>query len=202
VTKQEALILLGADENNFEDAVLISIFEHKQFILKSVITPQVFKTRARKITTLNEALKFLKNEEVIEHPNNTNFDCIQLLNLNVQNLLLFYRNYERIMSEIKLKFMQNNDPGIVSASCLALSELEHLKLITIASATSDLTINSLIEVKISEFVNSGEIIKELKNIDHLAVTNENLTLLPTFSKDICRSRKYANFTQLKNLKNA
>ncbi len=198
MTKQEALILLGADENNFEDVVLTSIFEHKQFLLKSVITPQVFKTRARKIATINEAYKFLKNEKLNENQAEINFDELLFSDLTTTELLRFYRDYEKLMSATKLKFMQNNDPHVVSSSCLELSHLEHQKLMTIFDATRDLKINSLEEVKISDFVNSGEIIKELKSCEAREITNEILISLPTFIKDISRSRKYANFTKLKN----
>jgi hypothetical protein len=202
VTRQEALILLNAEEDNFKDVVLSSIFEHKQFLLKSVITPQVFKTRARKLSVINEAYKFLLDYPIEEIQSKTNFDNIKIENLKINSLLSFYRNYENTMSQLKLKFMQNHDPAFVSHSCTELSELEHQKLISISIATISISINSLIEIKISEFVNSGEIIKELKRSTDKEITKENIIFYPTLIKDISRSRKYANFTTQKNLKDA
>jgi hypothetical protein len=202
VTRQEALILLGAEESNYEDVVITSIFEHKQFLLKSVITPQVFKTRARKLSVISEAFKFLNNETTEVPHTQLSFTDLILEDLSIKSLLTFYRQYENIMSNLKLKFMQDNDPAVVSNSCIDLSELEHQKLITVSNATNSLLINSLTEIKISEFVNSGEIRKELNNSNDWQISQENIISFPTFIKDVSRSRKYANFTNQKNITNA
>lgn len=202
MTKQEALILLGATEDNFEEVVMNSIFEHKQFLLKSVITPPVFKTRARKIATINEAFKFLRGESSVSPITLLSLDHLVLKDRSTDSLLTFYRAYENLMSQLKLKFMQNNDPFAVSNACDQLADLENKKLHEIASATEEIEISSLIEVKISEFVNSGEVIKELKIANNTLITTDNIISFPTFGKDISRSRKYVNFTNLKNKENA
>lgn len=201
MTKQEALILIGAEESNFEEIVIQQIFEHKQFLLKSAITPQVFRTRAKKIATINEAYKFLigKSDAIRE---NVDLSSLYLDEVSTEALLTFYRNYESLMSQFKLSFMQLNDPFEVSYFCHQLANLEHQKLLQINDATLSVKINLLEDVKISDFVNSGEVIKELKATDFDQIGTDNIINFPSFVKDICRSRKYANFTKLKEEKNA
>ncbi len=201
MTRQEALILIGAEEADFEEIVIHQIFEHKQFLLKSAITPQVFRTRAKKIAILNEGYKFLigKSDTIRE---NVELKTLHIENISIEALLTFYRNYESLMSQFKLSFMQLNDPYEVSYFCHQLANLEHQKLLQINDATLSIKINSLMDVKISDFVNSGEVINELKSTESGQIATDNIINFPSLLKDSCMSRKYANFTKLKEEKNA
>jgi hypothetical protein len=194
VNKQEALVILGATETNFQEVVLQKLFEHKQFLLKSVITPQVFRTRARKIAAISEAYLFLLNDKTDFSNEETDYSLPILNELTNSSLIAFYRSYEHIISKLKLGLMQNNDPHFVAFFCDKIADVEHEKLITLSRNTEKLIIEKIDDVKISDFINSGTIIKELLSCEILELNNKTLTNFPTLQKDIIRSKKYANFT--------
>ena len=202
MTKAEAYSIIGGTEIDYQDKVISSIFEHKQFLLKSVITPQVFRTRARKFSVLNEAYCSIKGVESQEKSFQNFSSQLNIDVLNSQNLIQFYRSYEQLISENKLLFMQNNDPFFVAHYCHEIANIEDLKLITLSTCFTTFQVNNSEDVKISEYVNSGGIIKELLESSIEIITDSNLLELPTLMKDIIRSKKYVNFTELKKNKDA
>ena len=202
MTKEEAYSIIGGTEHDFHEVVLESLFQHKQFLLKSVITPPVFQTRARKIAVLNEAYCVINGTNIEELPFQDFSTQLIINDLKSDSLLAFYRNYEKLISDSKLQFMQNNDPMLVAHYCFEIANIEDLKLHTIYNSFSnfDLTLDE--EVKISDFVNSGSIIKELVECKLVSITESNIELIPTLRKDVIRSKKYVTFTRLKKNKDA
>lgn len=201
MTTKEALILLNTDLENYEEVVLEKLFEHKQFLLKSSITPQVFKTRAQKLKIIGEAFEVLNNE--LGHKTNSNkkeFPIVELpkIDFTKSSLLIFYRVYESNMSQLKLVLMQSIEPNIVAEACLKLAILEDDKLNKIAIFSQEWQVED--EVKISDFVNSGLIIKELKDCRENFIDLKILNSLPTFKKEVVKSKKYHNFTLSKENK--
>lgn len=201
MTTKEALIILNTDIENYQEVVLEKIFEHKQFLLKSSITPQVFTTRSKKLSLISDAYHTLNKElgtnitsKKIEFP------TIELpkVDLKKVSLLDFYRTYESIMSQMKLILMQNNEPQIVAEACGQLALLEASKLNEIAILTQEWEVED--EVKISDFVNSGLILKELKDFNEEGIDIKKLNSLPTFKKEVVKSKKYHNFTLSKENK--
>lgn len=201
MTTKEALIILNTDIENYQEVVLEKIFEHKQFLLKSSITPQVFMTRAKKLNLISDAYQTLNSEcGVAVLSKKIEFPTIELpiVYLSKQSLLDFYRTYESIMSQLKLILMQSNEPHVVAEACGQLALLEASKLNKIAILTNEWEIED--EVKISDFVNSGLIIKELKEFKDEYINLKSLNSLPTFKKEVVRSKKYHNFTLSKENK--
>lgn len=194
MTNSEALVYLNCEEDKWEDVVVNSVFEHKQFLLKSITTPPVFLKRSEKLmqlqlasNALSDSIFLPEEEEKIE---------LELNSVSKSSILNFYRSYETLMSKYKLGLMRTVVPGEASYFVRHLALLEDRKLIAL-SAYKSLTALSLEEVKISDFVNSGEVMHEIKSKETDEITEKNIASYPNFQKDILRSVKYANFIAAK-----
>ncbi|MFT7155528.1 MAG: hypothetical protein ACI8Q1_000529 [Parvicella sp.] len=194
MTNSEALVYLNCEEDKWEDVVVNSVFEHKQFLLKSITTPPVFLKRSEKLmqlqlasNALSDSIFLPEEEEKIE---------LELNSVSKSSILNFYRSYETLMSKYKLGLMRTVIPGEASYFVRHLALLEDRKLIALSTYKS-LTALSLEEVKISDFVNSGEVMHEIKSKETDEITAKNIASYPNFQKDILRSVKYANFIAAK-----
>jgi hypothetical protein len=197
MTKSEALAYLNCEEDNWEDVIVNAVFEHKKFLLKSITTPPVFKKRSDKLMQLQMASDSLSGTTF----ENNELEKAELIleNLASLSILNFYRRYEEAMSTYKLGLMRTLVPGEASQFTRSLAMLEDKKLMAL-SIFKSLAALSLEEVKISDFVNSGEVMHELKSKETEIISTENIASYPNFQKDILRSIKYANFIASKNKK--
>ncbi len=189
----EALIQLNCTFQNWEEQAMELVFEQKQYLLKSAVTPPIFTKRAERLMRIQEACDCL-SDSLFTLPNQ------QIINLpqiepKYASLLVFYRAYEQQLSYFKLQMMQNLEPGMVSYWVKNLAQLENDKLIALSSLREAYHEEHLDLVKLSEFVNSGEVIKELLKNEYKSEFQITLQQTPNLLKDVARSIKYVNFVK-------
>lgn len=193
MSEQEAIAILGGDENSVEEFVTEKVFSLKTSLLRGVIIPSVFRKKAEKMSLVADSLVTLGFED--ENYGKTIEDPVLRSNKLI-DLLEFYRTYETILSSLKLDLMQAFHPRIISKIIERLAHLEHQRLIRLAENFEHTELDP--NVKLSDFINTGEIIAEIKNhlkLDKVEVGEiQNGTEL---KKEISKSLKYYNFVRSK-----
>ncbi|MCB9195621.1 MAG: hypothetical protein H6600_06000 [Flavobacteriales bacterium] len=192
MTKEEAITYLGGNEQQVEEFLTQHIFELKSNQLKSTILPQVLYKKSDKLFNMAEALTELGYEdEQFDYKTNN----LILKSASRDDLISFFRSYEQELSRLKLYLMNAYHPRIVGQILKALADLESSKWTELNQRLGDLSINE--EVKLSEYVDSGMIILELRNTKEDFDPSAQLDQLSTFKKEIGKSVKYCKFTESK-----
>jgi len=189
----EALLQLNCVQENWEETAMELVFEQKQYLLKSGVTPQIFFKRAERLIRIQEACDCL-SQSTFTYPEDQDIE-LPIIVGSTSSLLLFYRAYEALMSKYKLQMMQNLEPGFVGYWIKQLALLEHEKLNNLQSLGVLVPDKDLETVKLSDFVNSGEVIKELKTQKEHDIVRNSLEAVPNLKKDVVRSIKYASFVK-------
>lgn len=192
MTSTEAISYLGGDEDHVEEYVTQEVFELKTNLLKGTIVPQVMIKKAEKLALMADALVTLGFED--EHLDHLNTELLIRGN-SADHLIHFFRKYEEYMSILKLKLMQAFHPRVVSQILLRLSELETQKFRLLYRTFSNFKAEDA--SKLSEHIDSGLIISELKStaLDNDVVSD--LNSFPTLKKEINKSFKYCKFVDSK-----
>jgi hypothetical protein len=196
MNKVEALTLIGTQEpDNWQDELELKVFEIKQFILKSYHTPQVCWARSKKLSKMAEAENFLLGI-AFQELDSTYEDALlfELTSLNVSELLSAYRQFESKLSQLKLSFLQSSTAYSAAVALKSLGDLEHHKLNSLAQLAQQLLVTDT-PFKLSTFVNSGEIIRELLAHEQEILNASLIQQLPNFSTELVKSLNYINFTK-------
>lgn len=196
MNKIEALTLIGVQESdNWQDELDNKVFEIKQFILKSYHTPQVCWARSNKLIKLYEAESFLLGKPFDESETlNDHILAFEIGTHLTVDLIKAYRNFESILSQLKLSFLQEASIKESAIALKKMGDLEHNKLSSLAHLAFLLNVTDT-QFKISTFVNSGEIIRELMNFENQALTEVVIQQMPNFSTELAKSLNYINFTK-------
>jgi hypothetical protein len=196
MNKVEALTLIGTQEpDNWQDELELKVFEIKQFILKSYHTPQVCWARSNKLLKMAEAENFLLGI-AFQELDSTDEDALlfEITSLNVSELLNAYRKFESKLSQLKLSFLQSSTAYSAAVALKSLGDLEHHKLNSLAQLAQQLLVTDT-PFKLSTFVNSGEIIRELLAHEQEILNASLIQQLPNFSTELVKSLNYINFTK-------
>ncbi len=196
MNKVEALTLIGTQEpDNWQDELELKVFEIKQFILKSYHTPQVCWARSKKLLKMAEAENFLLGI-AFQELDATDEDALlfELTSLNVSELLNAYRQFESRLSQLKLSLLQSTTVHSAAIPLKNLGDLEHHKLNSLAQLAQQFTVTDS-QLKLSTFVNSGEIIRELLAHEQEILNASLIQQLPNFSTELVKSLNYINFTK-------
>lgn len=196
MNKVEALTLIGSQEtDNWQVELELNVFEIKQFILKSYHTPQVCWARSKKLLKMAEAENFLLGIAFKELDSTDEDNLLfELTSLNVNELLNAYRQFELNLSQLKLTFLQSSTAYSAAIALKRLGDLEHNKLNSLAQLAQQLSITDT-PFKLSTFVNSGEIIRELLAHEQKLLNESLIQQLPNFSTELVKSLNYINFTK-------
>ncbi len=192
MTSQEAISVLGGDENQVEEFVTQEVFELKTNLLKGTLVPQVMEKKAEKLEHMAHALVVLGFEdEQTEEIDLT----LKPTTAVVSELLVFFRDYEQKQSQLKLRLMQSFHPKVVAQLLRQMAVLEGKKFVML----KDVFLNTAAEVnvKLSEYIDSGVIISELKSVSTEQHVGEHLASFPTLKKEIDKSFKYCKFVEAK-----
>lgn len=193
MTQEQALSILGGDENQVDEYVTQTVFDLKTNLLKGSIVPQVLRKKAEKQNFMAQALMAMgyEEEELVIEP----FELPETTSKS-DVLVEFYRSYEKQQSRLKLMLMNAHHPSVISKIMILLADLEEQKLLKIALNFEDLSLED--DVKISDFIDSGNIINELKNSDGTILISKMDDQFPTLKKEIAKSLKYYKFVQQKS----
>lgn len=192
--ENEAIAILGGRPNEVEEFVTQEVFEFKTKLLMGGILPSVFRKRAEKLKLMSDALIALGFELEVSP---VQLSPLQLVSPKKEDLLQLYRSFEQQMSQFKLILMQAIHPNVVAEILLHLAELEHQKLLLIYQVLGHLSSDD--SVKMSDYINSGEIIFELKRSNQEIINNTFLNAAPWLKKEISKSAKYYKFVSEKGL---
>jgi hypothetical protein len=197
MTKQEALLLLGAaDEHVWEDHLMQQVFDIKQFILKTYHAPTVLRGKAKKLTQWAKAASVLTSAQ-----DSPLFDLSISTDLPqpspfVQNLIEFYRTYEKLLSTLKFQLLQTNDPYTSAMLVEKMSIAEESRLMKLYDLALVANLKPLpTDVKLSEFINTGEIVRLLLPCQNKQLTQSLLDELPLLNRELDKSLKFSNFTK-------
>jgi hypothetical protein len=194
MNNQEALTLIGARaEETWEEDLVNQLFEIKQFILKTYHTPQVCWSRSKKLQKLSEAQAFLSHSQPPSEIVSKDFQFITNY-ATFGEIIKAYRNFEQRLSKLKLDFLNAKDVHSAAQLLSDLGYLEHQRLIDLTQLAHQLNW-TLSDIKLSSFVNSGEIIRELLPFEKDSIIFEKVTLMPIFSTELSKSLNYSNFTK-------
>lgn len=194
MTVQEAISFLGGDDTKIDEFVTQQVFALKSNLLKGSLVPMVLKKKAEKLSRMTDALIVLGYEN--EHFSNS-YSAIELPAFNATELIRFYRDFEQKMSLLKLKLMQSFHPGVVAGILLQMADLESSRLVNIYKFSNHL--NLIEEVKLSDHIDTGSILTELKTTNTHEDLYKQLDHLPTLKKEINKSFKYCKFVEAKKI---
>lgn len=192
MTEQEAISFLGGDEEQVDEFVTQEVFDLKTNLLKGAIVPQVVFKKAEKLDRMADALAALGYED--ERSDSIDIQLVLFTSL-AEDLVHFYRDFEQKMSQLKLRLMQSFHPRITAQILVQMAELEANKLICLADIFNR-SISSE-DVKLSDYVDSGIILSELKQLPDSFDLLEDFDSFPTFKKEVDKSIKYCKFVEAK-----
>lgn len=185
MTKTEALMYLGADEDNWEEILELNLFNLKKNIFNKIIIPKVILKKSEKAYLWYNAECLLLNH----HPqklekNNIKFDKIEDGNINL--LINLYRSYENKLTYLQLKLSQSYDTKEVAELLMNIAKLEMSRqkaILPIAVFFKEYL--KPLDIKLTDEINTGVIISELKQFKKELITEKkDLLLLPNFEKDL------------------
>jgi len=195
MTETEALLNLNADRNNWKQVLSDKVFEHKNYIFRTTLVPEICHQRSKRLHNLFLAQKALDPfEESMIDLSGRGLEVTKLNTLT--DLLGFYRLYESKVAFAKGMLMQQYNPYEASLFVGLLGDIEKTKLLSVA--TVDIQQPKNHEVKISEFSDSGQIVHELKSKDLSIGFELYYDQSELFQIDHARSVKYANFVKSRN----
>jgi hypothetical protein len=196
MNKVEALALIGTQESeNWQEDLELKVFEIKQFILKSYHTPQVCWARSKKLLKMAEAETFLLGIDDQEIALNEDVSLLfEIKSLVISDILNAYRLFESRLSQIKLSLLKSTTVHSAAIALKNLGDLEHHKLNSLAQLAQQFNITDT-PFKLSTFVNSGEIIRELLIHEQKDISESLIQQLPNFSTELVKSLNYINFTK-------
>jgi hypothetical protein len=190
MTRSEAIIHLGGDEGHIDEFVTQEVFDLKTKLLKGALVPQVMTKKAEKLHTMADALIVFGYEEEAA----PDFDLVLPDTLTlVEDLIGFYRVYEQKLSALKLQLMQAFHPRIIASTLSLMASLEGKKYQILANRFEQ----EDLDVKLSEHVDSGVILSELKSAASGDNLSGSLSQFPTLKKEISKSFKYCKFVEAK-----
>lgn len=192
MTEQEAISFLGGDEDHVDEFVTQEVFDLKTNLLKGAIVPQVVTKKAEKLDRMADALAALGYEDERSEAININLELSSTL---AKDLVHFYRDFEQKMSQLKLRLMQSFHPRITSQILMQLAELEANKFICLANLFANISNSE--EIKLSEYIDSGVILSELKQLPESTDLLQDADSFPTLKKEIDKSAKYCKFVEAK-----
>lgn len=195
MTKEEAISILGGGETQIEEFVTQEVFDLKTNLLKGALVPQVLFKKADKLCVIADALEAVGFEDekptLIESILNSEM-------VSSDHLISFYRTYESELSLVKLGLMRAFHPRIVAGILFQLGKLEEQRLLALANCFSIGT--DAPSVKLSDVVDSGVILQELKKAKKITLKELDLNLYPTLQQDVVKSIKYLKFVEAKSTK--
>ncbi len=193
MTKQEALIYLNVNEENWQEELENKLFELKKDLFRRVLIPKLLLKKAETIETWHQASLVLGAEEIeTEHGTQT---LPLIKDGNVASILALYRAFETDLIKLKLKLSKTLKAKEIATllreiSALEIQRQEHLKPLAIQLFSNQ---KNNFEVKISDDNHTGIIISELKQCKKNTINKKkNLFLLPYFEKDLQRILKSRN----------
>lgn len=163
--REEALMLLAANDENWQDRVEQIVFEYKNFVFQNSIVVKVYNAKLKKLVVLNEAYKCLQKEEMISLSDH--FESPFEKNETVADFLKYFRTYEQEISSAKREMSMAETIAEVIQGMKRLKNIEETYEEGLYSYAQTLVISEdeILEIKISEWINSGKIIGELMSFD-------------------------------------
>lgn len=195
MTVQEAISFLGGDETQIDEFVTQEVFSLKSNLLKGSLVPMVMNKKAEKLSRMADALIILGYED--EHFSNP-YSPVELFAFSATELIRFYRDFEQKMSLLKLNLMQSFHPRVVAGILRQMADLESSRLISIYQFSNH--INPVEAVKLSDHIDTGSILTELKTVNSQADIYKQLDHLPALKKEINKSVKYCKFVEAKKIR--
>jgi hypothetical protein len=197
MTRQEALLLIGnTDESKWKDELAEQVFAIKQFVLKSYHAPAVLRAKAKKMDQWAKAADLLDSKYSSTGNEVVGSTELPSLTLQMDDLLLFYRTYEQSLSLFKLWLLQTIDLYSSATLLENMAILEENKLAYLFNWCQSYKITPLpTDVKLSEFINSGEIIRSLLPYQNNTIESALLNELSLLNRELDKSVKFSNFTK-------
>lgn len=189
ITKQEALLYLESDEENWKDDLELKLFELKKDLLRRVLIPKLLIKRAEKVEVWYQASQVLLGQEIAEISKiYKNLPDVQVN--NTKTIINLYRVFETELMKLQLKLTQSNEAKVISEIIYSMALIEKNRQQILFPIADQLFINedkNSFDVKLSEDSQTGVIISELKQFDKDQITEKKeLLLLPNFKKDLQR----------------
>ncbi len=193
MTKQEALAIINADEENWEEALSQKIFEIKNNVLRAVLIPKIVSKKVKEVNQLLQAERVLGGERETNQTKTIDL-CLQLKSNKVSDVIDLYREYEQKLMQLKLRLTQSFYPEELIQVLESLAVLEENRQKALLSLASELVLGNPLQVKISEDAHTGEILSELKRLEkNKRLEKKDVFSLSYFEKDLLRIVKYSTF---------
>lgn len=193
MNREEALVLLNASEDTWEEDIDQIVFDYKKFIFQNNIIPKLYNAKIKRLSLINEAVGVLKGGDelnVIEphihanHPIN-----------NLVDLIDFYRDYEQTISKLKGEVNKANSVSNLIEGMVSLKNREEDRMNDLYPLAEILQLSpdSVKEIKISDWISTGKVlseIKELKEDGESILTKEIIESTSYLQSDLKRIIKY------------
>ena len=184
MTEQEALVYLNTTKDNWQEAIESLVFELKKDIFRRALVAPLLLKKAEKVKQWAEAKKALESKKIERNLQKT-IKLPPLSDAKKETLISLYRSYEKELMQIKLELSKTLDPIEVAFFIQKMGELELERQKIILPLAQKIIQEPYWEVKISEVVETGIILSELKQFEKEDVTSKkDLFLLPNFERDL------------------
>jgi hypothetical protein len=197
MTQQEALAIVGiSDENLWEEQLVQHVFEMKQFVLKAYHAPAVLRAKSKKAFQWAEAESILKNSYFMRSNRSETYPSLPPLTPNISDLIIFYRTFESALSNLKMQLLQATETLKTAEILELLAVIEENRLTHLSQLTEQFRLYPTpTDVKLSEFINSGEIVRTLLPYENKLLTQSLLLEQPLLNRELDKSLKFSNFTK-------
>ena len=186
MNREEALVLLGTNEENLKDRVDEILFESKNFVYRNPVVPKVYSSRIKKLKVKEEAINLLMDFVAAEKIN-FEFDFHDFIE-TIDGAVQAYRKYEAYNSKLKLELNRVDTISSVISVYEALLNLENNWLGYWGTIFNNKTEEDK-DIRVSEWINTGKVISELielKNKGISELTPEIIENTEYFKKDLKR----------------
>lgn len=188
MNRNEALMYLDADEENWQETLELKLFELKKDLFQRVVIPKVLIKRAEKVSLWYQAECQLNGEEVIDYEGEeVSFELFE--NLTKTSLINLYRSFESKLTALQLKLSQSVKSKDVAIKLMQIANLELSRQKSILPFAKEWLSENLTEItiKMGDDIKTGVIISELNQLDKEELSKKDLLLLPNFKKDLERT---------------
>lgn len=190
MNKNEALLYLDANIDNWQEVLEIKLFELKKDLFQRVVIPKILLKRAEKVQLWYKAESTLldkKNSELSVD----SFLFSNIKEITKEELLNLYRLYESRLTTLQLQLSQAIKTKAVAEKLIEIATLEQARqqaILNLAIQWIDEEIE-VSSVKITDDINTGVIISELNELNKQELSKKDLLLLPSLKKDLERTIK-------------
>lgn len=188
MNRNEALMYLDADEENWQETLELKLFELKKDLFQRVVIPKVLIKKAEKVSLWYQAECQLNGEEVIDYEDEeVNFELFE--SLTKTSLIHLYRSFESKLTALQLQLSQSVKSKDVAIKLMQIANLELSRQKSILPFAKEWLSENLSEItiKMGDDIKTGVIISELNQLDKEELSKKDLLLLPNFKKDLERT---------------